>query len=688
MIVSNYIPLYFKHFVVVPLRKSKRILSRLSLLFLNPKELFVFLNEIYLLTFKHKSLSSLYLNCEKMSSACGCSLKTISMDHAIKSIPPDSILYIDRGGWDYDELLKILQTKRCSIVFRLRSEYDKFNMLMVSERKQEDFDLKVTFVQPIDMNLDESIYSYSDHFSEKLINCLTLIFKENTKYKSFAISLQGVRVAASDQIATWVRVAYFIKDYLSKNKVKNIYFMSNEISDIKYLFFYIEKVSQVNCVFIKRNNRLLKLRKLIFKQVFFEVLRLARSSFVVHYFFSKIDRVDENYSVVIGNFKSSQYREALIPFLEHFTAVSSECTLVLPLFDNDIGVKGRGVACVPQVLIPNNFGDLSEKLSLIDCSLAELIEFDIDNANYDYLLEIYISLSSKMAIYQLINNCYSLKQEIDDFLQKANITRIISSPGRTWVSQFLVNYLDDVPSFEIQSGPISISKRFKSTGAKFIFANDEVSKDIYVNYLGYDYSNVKIVGSPRMDLKLSSIRSVSLNESRLLLSIDLGLKVICIVTQPCGLEIMSSMVEEVIKATKKNKKLYLLVCIHPNENKLNENHYKNLLESSFVSNRYSILSGSIYHAMNASDFVVTYYSTSGLEAFSLDKTVLSFRPKSIVNVPFDLCELGIAVPFSNSYEFDNILNFEVEINSRGKKQYLIDGKSVERITDFIQDNLT
>ena len=162
------------------------------------------------------------------------------------------------------------------------------------------------------------------------------------------------------------------------------------------------------------------------------------------------------------------------------------------------------------------------------------------------------------------------------------------------------------------------------------------------------------------------------------------MKVLCLATQPYGIDIMTNMVKIAFSFVSSQDDWFLLVSMHPNESSVFENSYKSILRHALIDGYATISHGNIYHNLNASDHVVTYFSTAGLEAFSLGKSVSSYRPADNLAVPFDLCDLGIAKPFTTTQELTNlILNKTEESNlSEGLKR-LRDGKSVERITKYI-----
>lgn len=588
----------------------------------------------------------------------------------------------------YEYLVRLAVVERYFIVFRAKKDYLEF-LVVANPSCGESNELlsRVVYIPTIDPVLDESVYLEADAFAGKFIESMERSFSSSDQYAQFYKFLHSMKVGVSDRFVGWVRSYKFILNFIDANCIDGFYVYGNRLVDNNLIALAVLEHKKIPCGVVRYWN-VKRFRSLSFVTVDNLISRdwvLADRFNTTKYHISDYCKPDDDVLLFFGNLRDPMYRGTLQPVLERFSIRTTRKILVLLPYDDGVEGGNRSYSYVLPSIERDDMPGIDEFNRCFDSALDD---FYLSESLLDVrggMLALYVALNSRKSVHRVFRDCYGLMREIDAVSSMSKISALISNPGRLWPSQFIVGYLSGVPSFDIQSGTFSRSARYKKPGSEYILAVDDFSRSVYVDYLGVKASNVEVVGAPRIDARLSAIREFTKEQSLSIISVcDYGCKVLCLATQPYDIDLMSSMVREACKFVELNSDWFLLVSMHPNENDAFANAYSMVLRASSCSSRAVVSRGNIYHNLNASDAVITYFSTAGLEAFCLNKPVLAYRPENYSAVPFDLCELGVARPFVCSNDLMDLLNASAYqgFESQGL-QRLKDGRSVERICDFI-----
>lgn len=611
-------------------------------------------------------------------------VSVVGHDRWEKKVSSSSLMFVEsslaKGA--YEEMAKVLENRDAYLLFRSKKDFFDFVALMgYSSEKLTQFGKRLSYIPTIDPNLDELVYGQADKYAKSFLCALEESFRDYEQYEKFSNFIKYVKVGVADRLVGWVRNYYFLTDFLKENGLESIFVFGGKVPENNILASVISSNSEI-VSFVVKNGAGEERRKLYR----FITRSWAPAGKAVVTKYHLVDHCEPGKPAMLffGNFKDPVYRGTLKPVLDEVRLRTDSTLLVVLPHPDHIGDTDSGCKCLPPNHSVDDLPGLPEFNDGFDASIDKFLLSGFSESEFEGMYRSYLILNSRRAIHRLIRDCYSLMREADGLAAMQHIDALVSNPGRLWPSQFLTGYFSSIPSFELQSGTLSKSNRFKCPNSKNILAVDGFSKKVYTDYLGVDEERVTVVGAPRIDAKLSEVKRFSKLGSRRAIGFpgddD---KIICIATQPYDIGVMTDMVDTVAKFVSANEGWYLLLSIHPNENDAFENSYKSVL-GSLGANRYAISRGNVYHNLNSSDLVVTYFSTSGLEAFCLDKLVLTFRPDKYDDVPFDLCELGVAVSFSDLQELELLaLSKERVLVENDDLLRLKDGKSVERIASII-----
>ncbi len=212
-------------------------------------------------------------------------------------------------------------------------------------------------------------------------------------------------------------------------------------------------------------------------------------------------------------------------------------------------------------------------------------------------------------------------------------------------------------------------------------------KDILVKKGKYPSNSVVVTGSQRFDRIINHDYSKESFHRRYM--IPLNKKIIAYVTSPTVFneEMTQSLLEEV----KKVKDAFVVIKIHPSEKK---EFYEKII-SEMDSDAIVLDDSDLYDVLNASDIVVTYLSTAGLEAMLFKKPVailnLTGAP-DIANYAGACAAAGIYKRLDISDTLSNLLSNgrlykNIMRNSKSfirRNAFNDDGKATERIEKVIR----
>ncbi|MCM1564681.1 MAG: CDP-glycerol glycerophosphotransferase family protein [Dehalobacter sp.] len=601
-----------------------------------------------------------------------------------------SLLFIESAAakFHYKQLIEFSLTKQCFIVFRAKKDYLEFIDSAVSMSVLlDDISGRVLYIPTIDPALDESVYLQADTLSAKFIDCLGSELSNTPQYEKFSHFLNSLQVGVSDRLVGWVRSYNFILNFAETHAVEKFYIFGNRLLDNNLLAFAVGSSRKIPTAIVRFwcGRRFKSLSQVVMSDMVSRDWIPSDRFTTTKYHISDCCEKGDNIFIFFGNLRDPMYKGTLLPVLQQFVRKTNEKILVLLPYADVLDDDNKRYTYILPSVEKDDASGMAEFNKYFDLALDAFLSSPLLEGTSSGLLALYAALNSRKSLHRLFRDSYGLMREIDRTLLVANVSALISNPGRLWPSQFTVGYLKSVASFDIQSGTFSRSGRYKKPGSTYVLAVDDFSRAVYVDYLGVNDSNVEVVGAPRIDARLSAIRAFTKEQSREAIAIcDTTYNILCLATQPYDIDLMSSMVRVACDFLESHDDWFLLISMHPNENDAFANAYSAVLRNLDCSQRAVISRGNIYHNLNASDAVITYFSTAGLEAFCLDKPVLAYRPKDYSTVPFDLCELGVARPFVGRDDLNYLLNSSSERGSGSQGlMRLKDGRSVERICDFI-----
>jgi len=271
--------------------------------------------------------------------------------------------------------------------------------------------------------------------------------------------------------------------------------------------------------------------------------------------------------------------------------------------------------------------------------------------------------------------------------------RIVVTPGRTLESGVMVQIARQfgIPSIEIQSGTISKNSRFTKPQADYVLAIETFSKDVYSGFMGFPAERIEIVGGPKIEHDISPMRGIKQeslrHKTKSLLTVPKDRKVVLFASQPVGIEKSKHIFETILTGLNRSKlPITILIKPHPNE----DHTYHDLYLNHAKAAGHDVIIDTSITALEAiiiSDLVMTYYSTVGLEAFALERPVISVNPFE-EPVPYDLTQLGVAHEASDPYVLEFLLQSWHEdgwpkSTADSSLKYLQDGLTMDRTVNMI-----
>lgn len=237
----------------------------------------------------------------------------------------------------------------------------------------------------------------------------------------------------------------------------------------------------------------------------------------------------------------------------------------------------------------------------------------------------------------------------------AGLRAVIVMPGRVLASGVLVAAAQrrGARSFELQVGTISRSRRYPRPSADRLLAVDHASAAIFSRFHGMDEADVAVVGSLVLDRRLAALRGVPQELSREKAGLGdfarTGAPLVLLATQPLALDRAATLLSTVLEGLAAAGVSTLVVKTHPREGDGHEECYRRIA-ASYPQVAVQVLRGGDTATMlNAATVVLTYFSTTGIEAFALGRPVIAVNPFQ-ERSPFDLGAMGIALRASNAAE--------------------------------------
>ncbi|EAT16128.1 hypothetical protein [Desulfuromonas acetoxidans] len=595
-----------------------------------------------------------------------------------------SLVFVENNALlkNYKSLDDLLVDARVCVVFRTKKDYLEYvDYLKINNLEDSVKCHDITYIPTIDSGLDEAVYGDSRRNAIMFSKYIRCCFGNISMFRKFSRGVSGIDIALSDRLVPWVRNVLYIEKYVSRNKIKTIYVLPSRVINTKLLAFYLSSSSKARVCLVSdcEENSIRDIRECVYRK-----WQPLSRCFVSRYNMSSIRSSFGRYLLFFCNLSDVMYYETIVPVL---TEMSKKLKCGIVVFPNR--PLDRYISDEYEVLQPlvckDDLPGLSEFFYAFDGALDGYVLDGFKLSTKEALFRLYIAINAKGTLFRVLRDCFALIGDVDLFHDNSKVSALVSSPGRIWTSQFLVKYLKEVPSFEIQSGTLSRSRRFKRPNSKYVLAIEDFSKSVYVEYFRTDADLVEVVGSPRIDTRLSDIKRFTKYQSRRrIYGKKLRDKIICVATQPYGVDVMQSMVDACLRFLSTNCNYRLIISMHPSEKTEYEYSYRQSIKKFDLRNRAIVSHGNIYHNLNAADFVITYFSTAGLEAFCLGKQVLTYRSSSKAAVPFDLCSLGVARSFTTYRDLESlIVSGDGGVCLTEGLKRLRDGRSAERIVEYI-----
>lgn|GEM_PF-2925671 len=258
------------------------------------------------------------------------------------------------------------------------------------------------------------------------------------------------------------------------------------------------------------------------------------------------------------------------------------------------------------------------------------------------------------------------------------------SPGVTLDAMLAVRSAGTagVPTFELQRGIVAPTTIVAKPAAKTILAIDEQSKKVFVEHLDVPAEAVEVIGSVKLDVDLNAYRRMTREQARIetpQMAHLQGRRVILLVGQPLGEEIMGSIARLVMTAAAKAA-VAVVVKLHPEEGAAAKRMYEAAGVEAGLNDVLILDAEPAPLLIVACDVVTTYFSTVALEAFALGRPVAAVNPFGEAP-PYDLAELGVATSFGDAATLAQFFVHgarSIEADHASSLQVLVDGRAADR----------
>lgn len=238
-----------------------------------------------------------------------------------------------------------------------------------------------------------------------------------------------------------------------------------------------------------------------------------------------------------------------------------------------------------------------------------------------------------------------------------NVASVVVAPGRLMEAMALIDVANafDVPTYEIQAGPIS-ARRALPPNAQKVFCIDGVSVKTYSEGFGVASDRLLMTGSPRIQELVAPMRRLSKARARAVLGRTLpmsGKRLLVVATQPVGVKTCVKVVRLVLEGCRACSDVQILIKPHPGEPQDYLDAYA-ALAADYERVSVAPRGSNPYLLTRACDWLATYASTLGLEAAELDTPVIVINPFD-TRPPYDLKAAGVAVEANSREELAAIL---------------------------------
>jgi len=275
-------------------------------------------------------------------------------------------------------------------------------------------------------------------------------------------------------------------------------------------------------------------------------------------------------------------------------------------------------------------------------------------------------------------------------LKRSNLVVVVPGRSSDALLSAAIAKSKSIPSIEIQSGVISKFKRFVRPQTEEIIAIEPYGKSVYTDFLGFPSEKVDVLGFIKLELDTAPYRKMSQAKIKNELSshgVNEEYKTVVLATQPIGVDHASKVARVALAGVKSLNNVQLIIKPHPSEDEAYFHSYENIAKELNVVNYKILTNFSIMPLIVASEVVMTYFSTVGLEAFALNKPVICINPFE-TRPPVDLVELGVSLEAKSGETLSHLLedylsdNIEVSLHDPLLDR-LRDGMGIRRIQEHL-----
>ncbi|WP_156414010.1 hypothetical protein, partial [Fulvimarina pelagi] len=251
---------------------------------------------------------------------------------------------------------------------------------------------------------------------------------------------------------------------------------------------------------------------------------------------------------------------------------------------------------------------------------------------------------------------------------------VIVVPGRHLPSNILVAAAHEVglPTFDVQTGTITRTRRFLAPAAKTVFALNDESARMFARLGKKD--GVLPIGSFKVDHDMAPYRTLNKVEARSCLGLSTDGDVWLFASQPLGVKTIITVARVVCDAALARGGVTVLIKMHPNETSPYRQAYDELARTYNIEILVNQEAKSPI-AIVASDAVFTHFSSVAIEAHAMQKPAIAVNPFG-KPLPFDLDSSGIAPEISSPEEI--VPTLKRLAANESAVDVLRDGRALER----------
>ncbi|MFN6980441.1 MAG: hypothetical protein ACK4NU_00795 [Brevundimonas sp.] len=605
-----------------------------------------------------------------------------------------AVIYIEPQK-NYKAIARFISKRRKSYIFipsvaherMLRAACDEIGVSLES---------RILGYQSIDSEIDEMLYGAGMDIAKSVSNITSRVsasvFGNNEFYIKKSVERAFV-VALHDRLVGHIRPAFAFMQAIKNIRVTEVIIIERIQGNAAYLVPFL-KQSKI------RKTSVFRLGAVGFEELDVGALPKPKMATSIRrppsFVFKDIMKhmLSGRDTIFFINSKDRQYRLAAFPIISEMSRRGFKPTVLSVYAMEDVYFDGfddlRGIKFFQKDVPKRRNVDIikpHKKNNVFLRTVLSRVEKAIAGSSDSKIAALsgYIDGYLRAQLIALLLYMRETYFQMRPVVEKARGVAVL--PGRYLEANMLVGIAKElgVPTVEIQSGTISPTPRFVAPPSDNVLAIEPFSRDVYVEYMGLKSDQVTIIGSPKMDFDLRPHRALTKEEARREISQfgELRAKVVTLATQPAGVAKMEAIVRVAARGLAGRDDITLLIKQHPNENEHYIGVYETVLREEGVRSFIVSKAAGVPQAILAADVVATYYSTVGLEAYSLGRAVISVNPFA-ERPPYDLQALGIAREVANAEQFLQCVDLP-PLDDREGLAFIRDGGAINRASEFLQN---